>query len=324
MRASLPVPLAVVVLTHNEERNLADCLGSVVGWAGQVFVVDSGSTDRTLEIVAQYGARVVMHPFEGHAKQWNWALRNLPLSYDWALCLDADHRVTPELRDEICELFGMKYKGARDNQLVMKSDERLQESDGFYIKRRQIFRGRWIRHGGYYPKYLLKLVRHGRAWSDENELLDFRLYVKGPTGTLQQDLIEDNQNELDISFWISKHNRFALLQAQEEMLRRRDGTGWNIKPSLFGTPDQRTLWLKGLWYRMPLYLRPFLYFFYRYILRLGFLDGKQGFVFHFLQGFWYRLLVDIILDDLRRAELTGMRVTASADAGPVESRHRSR
>ncbi len=291
--------LSVVILTYNEELNLPTCLESVAGWAEEIFVVDSGSTDRTVEIAEWYGVRVVTHPFENHAKQWNWALRHLPFTYAWALCLDADHRVTPELRDEICELFEVDSEGVRKRR-------RLEEADGFYIKRQQIFRGKWVKHGGYYPKYLLKLVRHEQAWSDENELLDFRLYVKGEIATLHYDLVEDNQKEFDISFWIAKHNRFAQLQAQEELLRQRDGIAWNIRPSLFGTPDQRILWLKSFWYQLPLYVRPCLYFFYRYILRLGFLDGKQGFLFHFLQGFWYRLLVDVVLDDLRRRRESGV------------------
>jgi glycosyltransferase involved in cell wall biosynthesis len=278
-------PISVLVLTYNEGRNLEACLESVSSLAGEIFVVDSGSSDGTVDVAKRHGAEVITHAFETHAKQWNWALRGLPFSREWTLCLDADHRVTVELADEIARLF--------------KDGASLIEVDGFYIKRRQVFRGRWIKHGGYYPKYMLKLVRHRQSWCDERELIDFRLYVKGPTRLLRHDVIEANENEADISFWIAKHNRFASLQAKEEMRRAHDGVAWAITPSLFGTPDQRVLWLKDRWYRMPLYVRPFIYFFYRYILRLGFLDGKQGFVFHFLQAFWYRLLVDINLDDLR-------------------------
>jgi glycosyltransferase involved in cell wall biosynthesis len=285
MQARARLPISVVVLTYNEERNLGPCLASVSHLMGETFVVDSGSSDGTVDVAGRYGARVVTHGFETHAKQWNWALRGLPFSYEWALCLDADQRVTRELAHEIAERFG---RGPTS------------EMDGFYIRRRQVFRGRWIRHGGYYPKYMLKLVRHDRAWCDENELLDFRLYVKGATGRLRHDLIEANEKESDISFWIVKHDRFASLQAEEEIRRASSGTVWSVTPSLFGTPDQRILWMKQWWYRMPLYVRPFFYFFYRYVVRLGFLDGKDGFIFHFLQGFWYRLLVDIKLDERRQ------------------------
>ncbi|MBX7223621.1 MAG: glycosyltransferase family 2 protein [Blastocatellia bacterium] len=286
MTHAKPIPITVIILTFNEEKNLSDCLASVAGWTHSIFLVDSGSTDRTLEIARQFEAQAEFHPFETHARQWNWGITSLPIETDWILCLDSDHRIMPELRDELCELF--------HNQ-----PETLRQHDGFYIKRRQVFRGKWIRHGGYYPKYLLKLFRRDKVRSDEQELLDFRFYVDGPTGKLKHDLIEDNLNEADIGFWITKHNRFATLQSQEEWNRQTTMNTWSAPPRFFGTPDQRVLWLKSKWYRMPLYVRPFLYFTFRYFFQLGFLDGKQGFIFHFLQGFWYRLLVDIKLDELR-------------------------
>jgi glycosyltransferase involved in cell wall biosynthesis len=286
--------VSVIVLTHDEERNIAACLASVASWA-PVFVVDSGSTDTTADIARQHGATVVVHPFESHARQWNWALRTLPLATEWALCLDADHVVTPELREAILTA-------------VSQDGPELDGVDGFYVTRRQMFRGQWIRHGGYYPKPLLKLLRHRCAWSDETELLDFRFYVRGRTRALVGDLVEDNRNESDIGFWLTKHIRFARLQASEELARATSST-WSVRPTLFGTPDQRVLWLKARWYRLPLFARPFVYFFYRYVLRLGFLDGKAGLVFHFLQAFWYRFVVDVMLDDLRRS---GRRRTSSA------------
>lgn len=279
--------LSVVVFTYNEERNLTACLDSLKGLNCELFVVDSGSSDRTVPIAAKYGAKIIAHSWENAPKQWNWALRNLPFSFEWALWLDADHRLTPELKEELRQLFA-------------EAGLQLAELDGLYVNRRQIFRGKWIKYGGYYPKYLLKLVRHTQAWCDEREIMDVRLYVKGRTDALRYDLVEDNQNESDILFFISKHTRFARLQAQEEFSRRQDGATWSVNPSLFGTPDQRVLWLRRVLYRLPLYSRPFLYFAYLYFIRLGFLDGKQGFIFHFLRGFWWRLIIDVVLDDLRR------------------------
>jgi glycosyltransferase involved in cell wall biosynthesis len=282
------VPVSIVFLTFNEEANLADCLEAVAGWASEVFIVDSGSTDATLDIARHHGAHCFYHPFERHTKQWNWALRNLPFSCEWALCLDADQQLTPELKREIAALLACKENRPPDGV------------DGYYVNRRQMFRGKWMKHGGYYPKRLLKLVRHKHACCDENELLDSRFYVDGGTALLQNDLIEDNRKEDDISFWTAKHIRYAELQAREELLRRDGLAPWNIRPSFFGSPDQRSLWLRQLWYRhMPLYVRPWLYFLYRYFLRFGFLDGKQGFIFHFLQALWFRLLVDIKIDETR-------------------------
>jgi glycosyltransferase involved in cell wall biosynthesis len=278
-------PLAVVVLTLDEEANLPACLASVSGLPLELFVVDSGSTDETVAIARRFGARVLSHPFESHARQWRWALANLGRRAPWVLGLDADQRLTPDLRDELARLF-------------LREPWRLRGVDGFYVKRRQVFRGRWIRHGGYYPKYLLKLFRPEAIRLDEGDLIDHHFYVNGKVMKLENDLVEMNKKEDRISFWIEKHNRYAAAHAREEVARRRGDAPWAIRPSLTGSPDQRTVWLKERWYRLPLYVRPVVYFLYRYILRLGFLDGRQGFVFHFLHAYWYRLLVDINLDEL--------------------------
>ena len=297
------VPLSLVVLTKNEEHNLRKCLASATGLCSQVLIVDSGSSDATLEIARQFGAMVVHHAFESHTQQWNWALRNLPFNCEWALCLDADQQLTPELREEIASLF---------RRIAAVSE------NGFYLRRRQIFRGKWIRHGGYYPKHLLKLFRHELASCDENERLDSRFYVKGKMGVLKHDLIEDNQNEHNITFWIEKHNRYATAQALEELERREGRLSWAVQPRFFGTPDQRTLLLRSVWYRyLPLYVRPFILFFYRYFLRLGFLDGKEGFIFHFNQSLWFRLLVDAKLDELISKNSHPRAQGDSTDRGPT-------
>jgi glycosyltransferase involved in cell wall biosynthesis len=286
-RNDIPKPkLSVLVLTYNEEGNLPACLHSLTGVDSEIFIVDSGSTDRTKEIAMAAGAEVIEHSFETHTQQWNWALKNVPLRSEWVLGLDADQCLTPELQNEV-------------TQLLSKENGSLQAVDGFYIKRRQVFRGRWIRHGGYYPKYLLKLFRRDKVRLDHNDLMDHHFYVDGAVAKLQHDLIEANKKEDDISFWIDKHNRYASLVAREEFHRRQNSASWSLSPSLTGNPDQRTLWFKQIWYRLPLYIRPFIYFGYRYFFRLGFLDGKVGFIFHFLQGFWFRLLVDIKIDELR-------------------------
>jgi glycosyltransferase involved in cell wall biosynthesis len=280
-------PVTLVVLTFNEERNLPACLENAAGWAADIVVVDSGSTDRTAAIAKDHGARVVEHPFETHTRQWHWALSNVPLATEWVLALDADQRLTPELRAEI-------------------TDRLRQPGDtvGFFLNRRQIFRGRWIRHGGYYPKYLLKLFRRTAVSLDDTELVDHHFRVAGPTENLRFDLIEDNQNEASIADWTAKHNRYATLQARQDVLREsvagsQAGHADVLASRHDRSPDARTRRLKRVWGRLPLFVRPCLYVFYRYVLRLGFLDGKEGFVFHVLQGFWYRLLVDINTDELR-------------------------
>jgi glycosyltransferase involved in cell wall biosynthesis len=272
-------PLSVIVLTFNEELNLAACLDSVAHWTRRVFVVDSGSTDATVAIARRHGAEVVAHRFGTHAEQWQWALATLPIETDWVLGLDADQSVTPYLAQQIATLLQSGTDAA-----------------GVFVSRRQIFRGKWIRFGGYYPKYLLKLFRRDRVSVDTDDLVDHHFSVTGPTLSLKGDLIEDNQNESEIAVWIAKHNRYAVLQAKQELAAGRERVGVS---ALFGNPDLRVRFLKQQWAALPLFVRPCLYVFYRYILRLGFLDGKQGFVFHVLQAFWYRLLVDINLDEMR-------------------------
>jgi glycosyltransferase involved in cell wall biosynthesis len=278
-----------VVLTFNEGQNLADCLRSVRELALEIFVVDSGSTDETLVIAAAFGAKVFTHSFENHSRQWEWAIRNLPIRGEWVLGLDADQRVTPELAREMRSIGGPAYR----------------EAAGIYLNRRQIFRGKWIRFGGYYPKYLLKLFRPGAVFTDEHDLVDHHFHVRGSVAKMKHDLLEANLKEDDISFWIDKHSRYARKLALEELRRRRGERPDQIKASLAGNPDERTLQFKRMWVHIPLYLRPFLYFIYRYFLRLGFLDGKQGAIFHFMHAFWYRLLIDIHLDDMLQAEKAG-------------------
>jgi glycosyltransferase involved in cell wall biosynthesis len=253
----------------------------------EIFVVDAGSTDGTLEIATQAGARVLPHAFVSHARQWHWALQHLPLTAPWVLGLDADQRVTPALRQEMM-------------QVLASAPGLAHAPAGYFLRRQQIFRGTWIRHGGYYPKYLLKLFRRDAVWVDPGERVDHHFRVCGKTARLRHDLIEDNRNEMDIAVWVAKHTRYAALQAQEELQnagRHRQSSLWQ---ALRGSPDDRVRWCKQLWGRLPLYVRPVLYFLYRYVGRLGFIDGKNGFIFHVLQAFWYRLLVDIKLDELRR------------------------
>jgi glycosyltransferase involved in cell wall biosynthesis len=274
-------PLAVVILTFNEEKNLEACLRSVTGWVEQIVVVDSGSTDRTVSIARALGAEVAVHPFETHARQWRWALESLPIRAPWVLGLDADQRVTPELQASIVRVLGQASPNG---------------PDAFFVNRRQMFRGRWIRHGGYYPKPLLKIFRRGAATIDEHDLVDHHFRVPGTPGALAGDLIEDNRNEARIADWIAKHNRYARLQAEQELRRQPSGS---IRARAFGHADERVQWRKALWYRLPLFVRPCAYFFYRYVLRLGFLDGREGFVFHVMQALWYRLLVDINIAEMR-------------------------
>lgn len=281
------VPLTVLVTTRNEEANIERSLASVSGFADQIFVLDSDSDDGTVEIAKRH-AEVHNLPYEhGRIIPWifQWGLDHLPIRNEWVLILEADQALSAELRQEIAALLA-------------RPDIR---EDGFYIRRRQIFRGKAIRFGGYGSKLLLKLFRRSRAELDPVEQ-DTRVYVRGAVGRLRAPLEEWNKKEDAILFYLQKHLRYAEAFAQEEFERRRSRQPWKLTPRLFGTPDQRVLWLKSRWYRMPLYLRPFLYFGYRYFFLFGILDGKNGFVFHFLQAFWFRLVVDVRLEELLKEQ----------------------
>ncbi|HTQ79444.1 MAG TPA: glycosyltransferase family 2 protein [Thermoanaerobaculia bacterium] len=278
------IPLSVLVVTRNEEKNIARCLRSVHGFADQVFVIDSESSDRTRDIASRYADSIVELPYD-HTRiiPWifQWALDHLPLRNEWVLILEADQALPEALRAEIAALLRRPSVA----------------EDGFYIRRRQIFRGRPLRFGGYGGKYLLKLFRRSRSELDPVEQ-DTRVYVRGRVGRLRHPLEEWNKKEDAILFYLEKHLRYAEAFAREELLRRQQNIPWKTAPRLFGTADERVLWQKSLYYRMPLFLRPTLYFLYRYFFLLGILDGATGFLFHFLQAFWFRLVVDVRLSEL--------------------------
>lgn len=262
--------LAVVILTYNEEINLKKCLESIKNLNAPIFIVDSFSTDRTKEIALEYSANFIQNPFETHTKQWKFAIDNIPTDVDWVLGLDADQTITFELEQELLLLF---------------SEETI-PANGYYIRRRNYFLNKWIRFGGYQNRFLLKLFRKDSVYLDESELMDHHFYVNGNTQRLKSDLIEDNQKE-DLVFWKNKHIKYAKLQAKEEFESLLKNPG-----NIFGNQDQRRLFFKNLWNRMPLFIRPILYFLYRYFILGGFLDGRVGSKFHYLQAYWYRRTVD--------------------------------
>ncbi|MGO9211347.1 MAG: glycosyltransferase family 2 protein [Terriglobales bacterium] len=264
--------VSVIVLAYNEEANLPDCLESLKHLDCEVLVVDSGSTDGTREIARQAGAAVFEHPFETYGAQRNWAQNHLPLAAEWVLHLDSDERLTPELAAEI-------------NGILLNPPA---DVDGFLFRKRTLFMGRWIRHGGHYPSYHLRLFRKDRGGCEER-LYDQHYVVRGNVRKLQHDYMDVLTS--DLSVWSTRHVRWAELEARE-IAEGCDPEG-RVEASPFGNPIERRRWLReGLYWKLPLFLRAFLYWFYRYFLRLGFLDGKEGMIFHFLQGFWFRFLID--------------------------------
>jgi glycosyltransferase involved in cell wall biosynthesis len=278
------IPLSFLIPTFNEASNLPDALASVAGWAEEVIVVDSLSTDQTLEIAEQFHAQVVQHRFEGYAKQWNWALENIPFRHEWVFLLDADERVTADLRKELEDLSPVLRDGA---------------FEGFYVNRRLIFMGRWLKHGSLYPSWALRIFRPGRGRFEERPVNE-HFVLEGKTGYLSQPL--DHQDRRPLSDWISKHNRYAELEAEEfHQEESRGGYQGTIEVRFWGKQAERKRWIKlRVWNRLPLLLRPFLFFFRNYFLKGGFLDGVPGFIYHVLWSFWYPFLVSAKIIERRR------------------------
>jgi glycosyltransferase involved in cell wall biosynthesis len=278
---------AIIILTKDESKNLPICLRSLEILDAEVFVVDSGSTDSTLEIARQAGCRIFTNEWVNHAHQLNWAIKNLPISAPWTMRIDADERLTPELAAEILQT------------LPLASPEIV----AYQVRRRVFFMGRWIRHGGYYPTWLLRIWRTGSGICEERWMDEHVVVQGGKIADLQHDIIDENQKGL--TFWIDKHNHYAdrevkdLLGISASNENHLLGNGQNLQAS------QRRWVKKHLYARSPLFIRAFIYFLLRYIIGLGFLDGIQGLIFHFLQGFWYRFLVDAKIYELRHQPQSG-------------------
>ncbi|SDT53281.1 exosortase/archaeosortase family protein [Mucilaginibacter mallensis] len=283
-KSSVTDKFSVIVLTYNEERNIRACLESLQPLNVAIFIVDSGSTDKTLEICSEYTANIFHHPFENYSVQRNWAFNNLPITTGWVLNLDADHRATPELATELTATF---------NQPIDT------DINGFLVSRRTMFMDKWIKHGGHYPTYHAILFRKGFGQC-ENKLYDQHFKITGKTKILKGDMIDIITESLNT--FIARHNHWATLEAEYLISTANDDTvnGEVIKAKLTGNPIERRRYIKKQYESFPLFVRPIVYFIIRYFIRLGFLDGTEGLIFHFLQGFWFRFLIDAKIYEKRK------------------------
>jgi glycosyltransferase involved in cell wall biosynthesis len=268
----MKLPISLIILTYNEELNIENCLKSAVNWAEEIIIIDSHSTDKTLEIAKKYTDKIFQHEFKNQAEQFNWALDNLEIKNEWIFKLDADESVTKELWEEISENL----------------DKIPQNVNGFYINRKVFFLGKWIRHGGYYPNWILRIFRKGKGMSEQRKMDEHLVLLEGKICRFKNHIIDNDQKGL--TWWTEKHNRYSSREIQELF----EGNNINgVIPRFFGSQTERKRWLKeSIYSKLSLFCRSFLYFIYRYFIRLGFLDGREGLIFHFLQGFWYRFLVD--------------------------------
>lgn len=250
-------PIAIVIPTKNEEVNLPFALASVKDWAREVFVLDSGSTDRTRQVAEENAAKFVHHDWEGYARQKNWGLDNLPITAPWVFILDADETITPELAKELQKIACAD--GCPEN--------------GFYINRYLIFLGKRIKHCGYYPSWNVRFFRKGKARYEERQVHE-HMIVDGHVGYLRGHMEHHDRRGLD--HFIAKHNLYSTLEASELFRIRQDLAKGTIKFSFRGGPIERRRWIKHkIWPKVP--ARSLVRWFYMYVLQAGFLDGRAGF-----------------------------------------------
>lgn len=272
--------ISVIILTYNEEIHLKRCLNNAKKFAKEIFIVDSFSTDKTVEIAKQMGAKVYQHPWENYSKQFNWGLQNLPIQTEWVWRMDADEYLSEELI----------------NELHQKLPQLPQSITAFTAPCLRIFMGRYIKHG-IIPLILLRLFKIKYA-TCENRYMDEHIAIsEGTISSLTNPFYDDNLN--DLTWWTNKHNGYASREAVDLLL-----TEYNLLPqnTVVNSGENATnVRKKKLKYiKLPLFWRCFAFFFLRYFIRGGFLDGKEGFLWHFLQGFWYRALADAKVYEIKK------------------------
>lgn len=282
--------IAVVILTHNESLHIKRAIEAVRPFAKEVFLIDSYSTDGTVEIAQAAGATVLQNPWVNYSKQFAWGLENAPITATWVMRLDADEVVEPDLAREILD----------------KLPHLPADVAGINLDRRHVFMGRWIKHGGRFPLTLLRIWRHGQGriedrWMDEHIVISGGRTVKFNGGF-------SDVNLKDITFFTTKHNAYATREALDILIRKYDllaaDEALSSESASFQAAVKRFV-KERIYNRLPFWLSTMLYFQYRYFIQLGFLDGRPGLIYHFLQGYWYRFLVGVKTVEFER-ELAGL------------------
>ncbi len=303
------IPVSVLIPAKNEEANLPACLESV-SRANEVFVVDSQSSDRSVEISESYDAKVVQFQFNGRwPKKKNWALENLPFSNEWVLIVDCDERITPELWDEIAEAI------------------KNPSNDGYYLNRRVYFLGKWIRHGGKYPDWNLRLFKHKKGRYENLSTEEIRntgdnevhehVILDGSVAYLKNDM--EHIDFRDIYHWLERHNRYSNWEARVylNMLTGKGESG-TIGANPFGDAVQRKRFLRKVWVWLP--FKPTLRFILFYFIRLGFLDGTPGYIYARLIS-QYEYQIGVKLYELQKfgGKLNVTSATAQPSVTPPKS-----
>jgi glycosyltransferase involved in cell wall biosynthesis len=273
----------VILLSYNSEDTLGATLKSARLVSDEIFVVDSFSEDGTVELARRFGATVIQHSFEHYGAQRNWAIDNLPVTNSWQLHLDADEVMDEELVSAVQALPGNP------------------ENAGFFMARYMRFLGRVLRHGGMSPTWHLRLFRTGEGRCEDRKYDQHFILKSGSSGKLPGTMIDDIR--IPLTEWTARHNRWADGEVAELDADETDG---RLKADARGNPAQRKRYLRQQYNHLPLFVRPFALFVYRYFFRLGFLDGTEGLIFWVLQTFWFRFLVDAKIWEKRHiAQLSG-------------------
>lgn len=277
--------ISVIILTYNEEIHIRRCLDNVKQFTEHIFLVDSFSTDSTLEIANSMNVPVYQNKWENnHAKQFNWGLNNLPLQTKWILRLDADEYLTQELIEELRE----KLPNLEEN------------ISGVVIPLKRVFMGRHIKRGtGLVTQ--MRIFKYGKAQCEVRLMDEHIELLEGVSVPFNGAWVDDNLNS--IGWWTAKHNGYAIREAVDLLDIEYNITGYanDDKAKIISSEAIAKRSKKHKYARMPLFWRSFLYFFIRYVIKGGFLEGKEGFLWHFLQGWWYRTLVDAKIFEIKKA-----------------------
>ena len=279
------VDLTVVILTKNEDKNLRKCVESFKGIAKRFVIVDSFSTDDT-EILCktlnselnQIGSKLDFYQNEwiDYASQLNWGLTHTNITTEWSMRMDADEELMEDLANEIGS----------------KLDTIKEPVNGIIVRRRLIFMGKWIKHGGRYPELLLRIFRTGKAMCEQKIMDEHMILSEGTTIEFKHDLIDNNQKDLE--WWTAKHKWYSNREVLDHQMTLEHSVDESLEQGgeSSGQAKMKRIVKNSGYYKLPKFWRAHIYFIYRYYIKLGFLDGTEGKIFHFLQAYWYRFLVD--------------------------------
>lgn len=277
--------IAALILTKNEAKHIERCISSLKGVCDEVIVVDSFSTDNTCGLAEKLGAKVYKNPWKNYATQFNYGVYHCNIQSEWIWRIDADEF----LEGNLGKVMKKALKDCED------------DVNGVYVRKRIDFMNRSLLHGGWYPSYHLKVFRRGHG-DCENRWMDEHIRIFDGCTITVDDGNQVDANLNDLTWWTDKHNGYATREMVDMLMMQYglDAKAQEVIPKFFGTEEQRKRWLKIKYIKSPLFVRPFINFVWRYILKGGFLDGKEGFIWHILQGFWYRMLVDAKIYEIKK------------------------